>query len=244
MRSSLVQYLSDCLDRRSMFKQQLHHFHSVLLAGDVKRSETILHTVKRRKKEIRQCEVCARATLHSHTNICDCAAAFIRMIRGSKWSARKWMGGAENCQLQTTRVTKKALFSLSILLLLLKSWFLESAFLAPCVSLKSTLQNSTFVPPLLSFHSPFKPTNIFLDESFCTNYIWNKPLHFSLWRYNSTFCRRTLNVDRSWQDFIYISAIIDSPYRSESYWFLIHFCWAGCSNSLSVVIKNGWNVWR
>lgn len=106
-------------------------------------------TRKERKKSVNVKSV-LELTLHSHKNICDSAAAFIRMIRGSKWSARKWMGGAENCQLQTTRVTKKALFYLSILLPL-KSRFLESAFLAPCVSLISTLQNSTFVPPLLSF---------------------------------------------------------------------------------------------
>lgn len=38
-----MQYLSDSLDRCSMFKEELHHFRSVLLAGNVKRSETILH---------------------------------------------------------------------------------------------------------------------------------------------------------------------------------------------------------
>ena len=50
-----AQYLSDSLDRRSMFQQQLHHFGSVLLAGDVKWSETILHTGRERKQKT-QCE--------------------------------------------------------------------------------------------------------------------------------------------------------------------------------------------
>lgn len=36
-------YLSDSLDGSSMFQQELHHFGSVLLAGDVERSETVLH---------------------------------------------------------------------------------------------------------------------------------------------------------------------------------------------------------
>jgi len=45
-----LSYLSDSLDRCSMFQQQLHHFHSVLLAGDVKRSETVLHTERRKGK--------------------------------------------------------------------------------------------------------------------------------------------------------------------------------------------------
>lgn len=43
-----MRYLGDSLNRRSMFQQQLHHFDSVLLAGDVKRSETILHTGRRK----------------------------------------------------------------------------------------------------------------------------------------------------------------------------------------------------
>lgn len=42
----MLYYLCDSLDRRSMFKQQLHHLDSVLLAGDMKRSETILHEEK------------------------------------------------------------------------------------------------------------------------------------------------------------------------------------------------------
>lgn len=45
----VVQYLSDGLDGCSMFKEELHHFHSVLLTGNVKWSETILHTGRKNK---------------------------------------------------------------------------------------------------------------------------------------------------------------------------------------------------
>lgn len=41
-RHNLKEYLSDSLDRGPMLQQELHHFHSVLLTGNVKRSEAIL----------------------------------------------------------------------------------------------------------------------------------------------------------------------------------------------------------
>lgn len=41
-RHNLEEYLSNSLDRGPMLQQELHHFHSVLLTGNVKRSEAIL----------------------------------------------------------------------------------------------------------------------------------------------------------------------------------------------------------
>lgn len=41
-RHNLKEYLSDSLDRGPMLHQELHHFYSVLLTGNVKRSEAIL----------------------------------------------------------------------------------------------------------------------------------------------------------------------------------------------------------
>lgn len=42
-------YLSDCLYGRAMLQKQLHHLDSVLLAGNVQRSETILQSIHKKR---------------------------------------------------------------------------------------------------------------------------------------------------------------------------------------------------
>ena len=72
MCSSQESYLSDSLDRRPVFKQQLHHFDSVLLASDVKGSETILHTERKEKKNKLSVERCVVTNVLLVMNVPDC----------------------------------------------------------------------------------------------------------------------------------------------------------------------------
>lgn len=118
-----------------MFKQQLHHFHSVLLASNVKWSETILHTERKKKKKLSVMKPILEylpwhpergelSTVTKHLWLWDC---FYRADKGKKMICQEMNRWCKKCLLQTTEMRKKPFIS-QFLLLLFKYRFLEIAW--------------------------------------------------------------------------------------------------------------------
>lgn len=70
------------LDGRSVFEQELHHLGSVLLAGDVKRRETVLHTHTHTGRKSQERQQLGGSASRGHSGFVTGTSAFNRRAKG------------------------------------------------------------------------------------------------------------------------------------------------------------------
>lgn len=122
------------LDGRSVFEQELHHLRPVLLAGDVKRRETVLYTQTQTKGERVRSSVASR----SHSGFVTGTPAFSRRVKGKRMIWQEMEGWSRGTS-ATDHKGERSLFSQPLLSKWSFFFFLSLSWFFSCCHIHNSI---------------------------------------------------------------------------------------------------------